>query len=269
MELGCTTVTFGGGIDEKLAAMAGAGFTLTELWPRDLFEHVEGPDFVLAALEKHQLSVSVYQALRNFEGMGPQERDRKLGIAAQLMDQMDLVGCDTLVVAANSDPAASGDIQTCADDLRYLGDLAASRSKRIAYEVVAWARLCNTLEQGAALIEAVDSANVGLMIDSFHLFALHTPMVVLETVPLERIFHVEISDIPIMNLPLIEISRNYRLFPGEGTADIQSFLSALRTLDYQGAVSVEVFNAAYRVAPPTEIATRAYRCLASAVSSLD
>ena len=40
---GFTTSTFGGNLPGKLRAMKSVGFATTEFWPRDLFEHAEGP----------------------------------------------------------------------------------------------------------------------------------------------------------------------------------------------------------------------------------
>ncbi len=261
MKLGCTTVTFGGTIERKLDAMAAAGFEATELWPRDLYEHAMGPDFTLEALRKSGLALSVYQALRDYEGMGSTVRAHKLKIASQLMDQMDLIGGDLLVLPSNGDRDATGDRAAIVDDMRRLGDLAAERGKRIAYEVLAWGRWINDYRDGADLVAAVGHPCVGLMVDSFHVFARETPVSALADIPAELIFNVEVADAPATRLPAIEVSRNYRLFPGEGVHDVAGFCAAMRRTGFDGVWTVEIFNAHYRSEPPEAVATRAYRSL--------
>lgn len=269
MRAGCTTVTFGGTIDQKLKAIAGAGFAFTELWPRDLFEHAEGPEFTLRALQESGLSVSVYQALRNYEGMPEPVRAGRLEIARQLMDQMDLVGAELLALPSNSDPAASGDRARLAGDLRRLGDLAGERGKKIVYEAVAWGTAIADYRDAAELIELADHPAVGLMVDSFHVFARKTPLAAIAEIPAARILHVEVADMPATRLPAIEVSRNYRLFPGEGVEDAVAFLGAVAAAGYRGVTTVEIFNAHYRTQPPGEVAARAFASLAAIGAPMD
>jgi len=74
-----------------------------------------------------------------------------------------------------------------------------------------------------------------------------------------RTFLVEISDLPRCELPAREVSRDLRLFPGEGVAPLAPVAREVRESGYTGDVVVEVFNAAYRLQPPEAIAARAWR----------
>lgn len=238
--LSCTTATFGGKLPEKLRAMQSAGFAATEFWPRDLFENAEGPDVAIDLLRQSGLAVSAYQALRNFEGLSQQMRGRKLGIAEQLMDQMALVGCDLLVLCSNTDPDSDGDHERIADDLRLLGDLARSRNVRIAYEALSWGQWIRDYRDAWQLIKAADHENIGMMLDSFHIFALDLPLDGIDAISAEKVFLVEIADLPGTTLEPIEISRHYRLFPGEGVGPIDEFLRRVRAIGYTGCFGVEM-----------------------------
>jgi len=110
--LSCTTVTFGGKLPEKLRAMRDAGFVATEFWPKDYYEHNEGPDVAINALAQYGLTPLAYQCLRNFEGMPDALRSRKTAIARQLFDQMNSIGCETVVLCSNIAPDCSGDLQS-------------------------------------------------------------------------------------------------------------------------------------------------------------
>ncbi len=128
-----TTVTFGGKVADKFRAMKAAGFGATEIWPRDYYEHNEGPDIAINALAQYGLTPLAYQCLRNFEGMPDALRSRKTAIARQLFDQMNSIGCETLVLCSNIAPTvAAAIVGRIVDDLRMLGELAEHYGVRVA-----------------------------------------------------------------------------------------------------------------------------------------
>lgn len=257
--IGCTTSTFGGPLATKLAAISRAGFAATEFWPRDLFESAEGPTVAVDLLRANGLAVSVYQALRDYEGAPEPERARRLDVAAQMMDQMALIGADLLALPSSSAPDASGDPGRIAADLHRIGELAASRGMRVAFEPIAWGRHIRTFEQAWRAVRASDHPSVGLMLDSFHAFVQDTPLSPIGAIPGEKIFLVELADFARSALPAIELSRDYRLFPGEGFSPVAAFLQAVDATGYRGPISIEIFSAACRAADPFEIAERAMR----------
>lgn len=263
--LGCTTATFGGKLPEKLDAMRAAGFTAVEFWPRDLFEHAEGPDVAVGLLRRTGLGIAAYQALRNYEGMPPEVRRHKLAVAAQLMDQMALIGADLLVLCSNTDPASSGDRGRLVEDLRLLGDLARRRGVRIAYEGLSWGRWIQDYRHAWQLVEATDHEQVGMMLDAFHIFAMDLPMTSIDSMRVEKIFLVEIADIPRTKLDVLELSRHYRLFPGEGVAPIEEFVKRVRGIGYCGCWSLEVFNSHYLASSPDVVAKRGALAMADAL----
>jgi sugar phosphate isomerase/epimerase len=260
-DLACTTATFGGKLPEKLAAVRAAGFGAIEFWSRDLFEHPEGPDVAIGLLRRLELRIAAFQALRNYEGMPADVRRQKLGVAGQLMDQMALVGANVLVLCSNIDPASSGDRARLVEDLRLLGDLARRRGVRIAYEGLAWGRWIRDYREAWRLVAETDHEQVGLLLDGFHIFALDLPLDAIDAMDAGKIFLVEIADLPRTRLDALEISRHYRLFPGEGVAPVEEFVKRVRGIGYAGCWSVEVFNTHYLASNPDEVARRAARAM--------
>lgn len=258
--IGATTSTFGNSLAIKLKAIATAGFTFTELWAKDLFESIDGPTATIELLHENNLKVSIYQALRNYEGAPPNERDQKLGIAEQMMDQMALIECDTLALPSNSSADCSGDPDRIIADLCKLGDLARSRGMRIALEPICFGRHVRDFVDGWSVVRYTNHTAIGLMLDSFHAFMTGTPLTEIANIPGEKIFLIELSDFAKTALEKIEISRNYRLFPGEGLSPISDFLHYVEKAGYQGCLSVEVFNALYRYSDPFEVAYRGVSC---------
>jgi sugar phosphate isomerase/epimerase len=266
--IGTTTSTFGGSLATKLKAMSTAGFVATEFWPKDLFEHPDGPTTAIELLRENGLTVSIYQALRNYEGAPPADRDQKLGIAEQMMDQMGLIGCDILALPSNSGLDSSGDREKIVTDLVRLGDLARSRGMRIALEPLCWGRWINDYHDGWAVVREANHPNVGLMLDSFHAFLSGSSLTEIADIPGDKIFLVEVSDFAASALDFIEISRHYRLFPGEGNSPMAAFLRQVAATGYTGCLSVEVFNAFYRQNDPFDTARRGAACMSRVLQSL-
>lgn len=266
--LGATTSTFGGSLAVKLKAIAAAGFSATEFWPKDLFEHPEGPTKAIELLRENNLTISIYQALRNYEGAPPVERDQTLGIAEQMMDQMALLGCDTLAMPSNSGGDCSGDPDRIAADLCKLGDLARSRGMRVALEPICWGRHIRDYRDGWAVVRRANHSAIGLMLDSFHAFMTRSPLAGIGDIPAEKIFLVELADFAAAALEGIEISRHYRLFPGEGHSPTGEFLRMIEQTGYRGCLSVEVFNALYCHSDPFETARRGADCMRRVLQGL-
>ncbi len=83
-------------------------------------------------------------------------------------------------------------------------------------------------------------SNVGLLLDSWHWH--HAGGTVNEIVQAgkHRIVHVQVADAP--DLPPDKIVDSERLFPGEGIIDFDGFFGALKKINYEDAISPEVFG---------------------------
>lgn len=259
--LACTTVTFGGSFEDKVRAMAGAGFRATEMWVRDLYEHFEGPEVALRVLRDHGLRIAALQAIRNFEGCAARDRGRKLDLARHVLDLAALSEAPVVTLAANVDPQADGATAHLVDDLGVLAEEARQRGLRVAFEAIAWAPHVHSCARAAELVAAVDNPGLGVQLDLFHEFVRGDERPVLTAEMAARTFLVEVSDLPRCGLPAREISRDLRLFPGEGVAPLPAVAKDLRDCGYSGDVVVEVFNAAYQLQPAGIIAARAWRSL--------
>lgn len=262
-KLSCTTLTFGGRLPEKLDAMRAAGFGATEFLPKDLFELMEGPEHTLGLLARSGLKLSCYQSLRNFEGMAEADRPRKTAIARLLFEQMKLVGADTLILCSNVAPDSSPDRGRIVADLRELGELAKSYGMRVAWEPLCVARWVRDYREAWEIVRQVDHPNFGLLLDCLHIFALNLPIEPIADIAADKIFLVEVSDIPGGHLDLLQMLRHHRLFPGEGVTPVRDFVRQIRKTGYDGFYAVEVFNTHYRSLPPDEVARMAMASLSA------
>ena len=257
----CTTATFGGTFAERLAAIKAAGFPAIELWPRDLFEGFADADSAIAALRDSGLAISCYQGFRDFEGMPAALREHKLELAAHLMEQMRMVGAELLVTACNTSTESSRNWPQAVADLRRLGDLGRARNIRIGYEALCYSPWIADYRRAWDLVREVDHGHVGLVLDSAHVFLLNLPLEPISDIPAERIFLVELADLPTTNLPIREMVRYYRLFPGEGTRPMAEFVRRVAGSGYRGPYAAEIFSSHYAAMNPHAVAKRAFEAM--------
>jgi 4-hydroxyphenylpyruvate dioxygenase len=259
--LSFNTGNFTGPIADKLAAIEEAGFRGTTMWPADFFVHFEDLDANLEFARASKLQNTCYMMVRDLEGSPPAIKARKLELARQMMDQMDLIGAKTLVQCSNINTEVNRDWSTAVQDLQKLGVLAESRGKRIAFEPLSQGHWINTYMLGWQLVKDADHPAVGLVIDASHVFLADSPLEPIDRIAPEKIFLCEVSDLPQANLDKREILRNYRLFPGEGTRPIRALVERVMGTGYRGPFSAEVFNARYRAADPRWVAKRGFQSL--------
>lgn len=263
--LGLDAATLGGTLDEKLRAVREAGFSRIALWGKDLIGGSEGPRVAAGKVRESGLHVSAFQLVRDFEGLPGHLFEYKLEIAKSMMKLMQLVGSKLLVVCSSMSPHAAGDIEKIARDLSLLGTLATPFGIRIGYEALAWGRWVNQYPAAWEAIKRADRKNVGLVIDSFHIFAMETPLTHFDDIPAEKIFLVQLSDsvwdYTLDVEDLIETSRRRRVFPGEGVNNV-ALAELVRRIDragYRGDYLFEVFNDEHFQCAPSAVAERARR----------
>lgn len=259
--LSFNTGNVSGTLTQKLAAIEGAGFAQTTMWPNDFFGPFEFVDQNFASAQSSPLRPTCYMMMRSFEGQPPAALQRSLAIAGQMMDQMALFGATTLVQTSNIGAEVDEDWSRAVSEYRQLGELARSRNMRIAFEPLSQGKWINTYDKGWNFIRDVDHPNVGLVIDASHVFLADSDLKGIERIPGDRIFLCEVSDFPGTRLPMREQLRNYRLFPGEGVRPIRDLVERVLATGYAGDFSAEVFNAFYRTQDASVVARRGYEAL--------
>jgi 4-hydroxyphenylpyruvate dioxygenase len=135
--LSIATVCLSGTLDEKLEAIAQAGFTGVEIFENDLLTFDGSPADVRRIAADLGLKIVTFQPFRDFEGMPEPQRSRTFDRAERKFDVMQELGCDLLMICSNVAPDALGGIDRAAEDFRELGDRAAARGCRVAYEALA------------------------------------------------------------------------------------------------------------------------------------
>lgn len=261
MRTSIATVCLSGSLVEKFHACAEAGFDGVEVFEPDLLAAPQSPEEIRELASRLGLTLDLYQPFRDAEGVDKQEFSRVLRRANAKFSLMERLGIDTMLVCSNVATATVDDDHHSAAQLRELGDLAAERGIRLAYEALAWGRHVDDYRRAWRIVQLADHPAVGLCLDSFHILSRgHDPKEI-ENIPGERIFFLQLADAPAMSLDVLSWSRHYRLFPGEGAFDLSSFMGHVLRSGYSGPLSLEVFNDVFRQTEPTRTARQALRSL--------
>ena len=264
-EFGMDTISLAGPLEARLAAISGAGFNQVMLSARDLVGHPGGLDAAVQAVKASGLRVTGFQVLRDFEGLSGKLHGYKLDIAKAMIEMCAALDCRVLLACSSTSTHASSDRQAIAGDLHKLAMLALPFGIQVAYEALSWGRTINEFTAAWDVVALADSPNLGIGIDSFHIFASRTPIEDLDMIEPWKIFLVQLSDFMWQEARTFEermaTARTFRVFPGEGvhSDELTQLVVALDQLGYRGDYSFEVFNDDYQQLPLPVVAERARR----------
>ncbi|ALN17839.1 3-dehydroshikimate dehydratase QuiC [Ectopseudomonas mendocina] len=261
MQRSIATVSLSGTLPEKLEAIAAAGFDGVEIFENDLLYYDGSPSEIRKRCADLGLAITLFQPFRDFEGCRRDRLQRNIDRAERKFDLMQELGTDLVLVCSNVAADSLGDDEILIDDLRLLGERAGARGLRIGYEALAWGRHVNTYQQVWNLVRQADHPAVGVILDSFHTLSLKGDPAAIADIPGDKIFFVQMADAPILAMDVLEWSRHFRCFPGQGEFDLAGFLAPILRSGYRGPLSLEIFNDGFRAAPPRQNAADGLRSL--------
>ncbi|MGJ4955415.1 bifunctional sugar phosphate isomerase/epimerase/4-hydroxyphenylpyruvate dioxygenase family protein [Bradyrhizobium sp. HKCCYLRH2015] len=249
------TVSISGALDEKLKAIAAAGFDTVEIFENDLVAFGMRPREIGQMCRDLGLSICAYQPFRDFEGMPEPQRARNFIRAERKFDLMQELGTDLLLICSSVSPAALGGIDRAAADFQELGERAARRGLRVGYEALAWGRHVHDYRDAWEIVRRADHKAIGVILDSFHALAPALPTNAIRAIPADKIFLVQLADAPKLELDVLSWSRHFRSFPGQGDLPVGEFMEAVAATGYSGPLSLEIFNDQFRAgsAPRTAL----------------
>ncbi|SDG63498.1 3-dehydroshikimate dehydratase QuiC [Pseudomonas abietaniphila] len=261
MQRSIATVSLSGTLPEKLEAIAAAGFDGVEIFENDLLYYDGSPRNVRQMCADLGIAITLFQPFRDFEGCRRDRLQRNVDRAERKFDLMQELGTDLVLVCSNTASDSLGDERMLLDDLALLADRAGARDLRIGYEALAWGRHVNTWQQVWNLVRQVDHPALGVLLDSFHTLSLKGDPAGIAEIPGDKIFFVQMADAPVLAMDVLEWSRHFRCFPGQGEFDLPGFLAPILKSGYTGPLSLEIFNDGFRAAPPRANAADGLRSL--------
>ena len=261
MKFSIATVSLGGSLVEKLSAIAKAGFEGVEIFEADVLAHEASPREIGDIVRDYGLDIVAFQPFRDFEGMPEPQRSRGLERARRKFELMAELGAHRVLVCSNVSPASLGGIDRCAEDLQAMGEIAQSFGIEVGFEALAWGRHVSDYRHAWEIVRRADHPSVGLILDSWHTLARGHPCDPIRSIPADRMTFVQLADAPRMDMDLLQWSRHFRNFPGQGDLPVGDFLEAVLATGYDGWLSLEIFNDRFRMASPQRIAEDGERSL--------
>jgi 4-hydroxyphenylpyruvate dioxygenase len=255
------TVSLSGTLDEKLRAIAAAGFDAVEIFENDFLSFGGSPRDVGQLCRDLGLEICAFQPFRDFEGMPEPQRTRNLARAERKFDVMQELQTDLLLICSNVQPASLGGIDRAAADFHALGELAAKRGLRVGFEALAWGLHVNDYRDAWEIVRRADHKSIGIILDSFHALAPSFPTNPIQSIPADKIFLVQLADAPKLGLDVLSWSRHFRCFPGQGDLPVLGFMEAVIATGYTGPLSLEIFNDQFRAGSAARTATDGLRSL--------
>ncbi|MFD8812393.1 bifunctional sugar phosphate isomerase/epimerase/4-hydroxyphenylpyruvate dioxygenase family protein [Streptomyces sp. NPDC059627] len=261
MRTSIATVSLSGSLTEKLTAASRAGFDGVEIFENDLLASPLSPREIRARCVDLGLTVDLYQPMRDIEAVPDDEFARNLRRARHKFELMRELGADTVLVCSSVSPLGIDDDDVAAEQLSELAALAQDFGIRVAYEALAWGRHVSTYDHAWRIVEAAGHPALGTCLDSFHILSRGSDPKGIEDIPGEKIFFLQLADAPLLAMDVLQWSRHYRCFPGQGGFDVAGLVRHVLRAGYDGPLSLEVFNDVFRQAEAGPTAVDAQRSL--------
>ena len=265
MKTSIATVSINGTLKEKIIAIAKAGFNGVEIFENDFLTNNLSPKEVKTIVQDQGLEITLFQPFRDFEGMPGNHRIRAFDRAKRKFDIMAELETDLILICSNTSNISIGGIDRAANDFFELGEIAKERSIKVGYEALAWGKFINDHRDAWEIVRRANHQNVGIILDSFHTLSKNIDLNSIASIPCEKIFIVQLADAPLHEMDLLYWSRHFRNMPGQGDLPVLNFMDALNKTNYDGYLSLEIFNDSYRSGPRDLIAKDGQRSLKSLI----
>jgi sugar phosphate isomerase/epimerase len=150
------------------------------------------------------------------------------------------------------------DVNLMADAFGELCVEARAANTDVAIEILPVTNI-RTLETGLAIVTQADQPNGGLCLDVWHFARGGISFDTLRGVPTRYVKSVEIDDAAAeLKGSVWEDTLFHRLYPGEGSFDIPSFIDAISATGFSGAYGVEIISEAKRMLPLKQQAKQSF-----------
>ncbi|MDI9929824.1 TIM barrel protein [Rhodococcus sp. IEGM 1354] len=255
------TVSLSGSLDEKMRAIADAGFDGFEVFEPDLISSPDLPADIAKKAADLGLTVDLYQPFRDADSDDPDQFARNLVRAERKFDVMEQLGCDLLLVCSSPLAGAVREDDKLIEQMATLAERAHRRGLRLAYEALAWGSHVDTYRHAWDIVRQVDHPALGTCLDSFHILSRGDDPSGIREIPGEKIFFLQLADAPHLVMDVLQWSRHHRCFPGQGNFDLATFGADVVASGYTGPWSLEIFNDVFRHSDTGRTASDAHRSL--------
>jgi 4-hydroxyphenylpyruvate dioxygenase len=247
---------------DDVANYADAGCMALEVWLTKLEQHLEhetaGDTKQMLAQRGMTLAAAAYQG-----GLLLAQGDARQAHYDHYRKRLELCeyfGIRTLLVVADFvEPLDQAALGRAVVSLQQAARWAAGFDVTLALEFRGKNTFCSSLDTAIALVEQCGEANVGINLDVYHYYTGPSKFEDFAHLTLERLAHVQVADLA--GVPRELANDGDRVLPGDGDFQLDSVMAVLRTLGYEGWVSLELMNPTLWRANPKQVAEIAFTSL--------
>lgn len=246
-------------LDQDAEVAAECGYDALEIWAAKIDAYIERHPLEQLAAKMRALGVRPW-CINSIEDITFRDADGRGALLAEterLASIARTLGAPSIVVVPGRRPGGfnrNESVRDAVDVLRAMSDVAGDVA--LAFEFLGKPGCAvPVLDMAIEIVEEVDRANVGLVIDTFHFYAGGSRYESLDDVPLDRLFVLHLNGCE--DVPREQLTDAHRLYPGEGVLPVDQVLRPLQRRGFDGVVSIEIFRPAYWEQPPQEVARTA------------
>lgn len=232
----------------KLAAQH--GFESVQPFPQDLLR--DGVDSHLDALKEHGLRWAAAGLPVQFR-RSDAEFDKDMAKLPNVAEVLERAGVDrvgTWLLPSSDELTYLQNFRRTAGRLRRVAEVLGERGQRLGLEYVGTKRnwtakrhsFVHTMAGTKELIAEIGSANVGLVLDSWHWWTSSESGQDIRTLASRDVISADLNDAP-LGIAKDEQYDNQRALPlTTGVIDVREFLEALVSIGYDGPIRAEPFS---------------------------
>jgi 2-keto-myo-inositol isomerase len=179
------------------------------------------------------------------------ESKRLFKVFRESCENAKALNCNMLMSAPGQ---ISGPIPQAIGYLKAAGDIAAEYGLKLAIEFNSQHDVLNSLAVLTTLIEGAGKPNCGYLIDAYHFTRSGAGGRGFESVPAEKIYCFQYSDVPAQPVPAGVRRPTDRLVPGKGIVKWREMLGLLAEKNYTGYLSYEAPNPELWARSPYDVA---------------
>ncbi|MCP9755466.1 sugar phosphate isomerase/epimerase and 4-hydroxyphenylpyruvate domain-containing protein [Lacihabitans sp. CCS-44] len=240
------SVSLPGTLQEKIYAVAKAGYDGIELFENDLTVSNLCPKELRIMTSDLGIEIVGLQPFRDFEAMPIGMHLQNLERAKYKLDLANELGTNKLFVCSNTSPFAINAFDLASEQLHALATLAEKQKVEIGYEALSWGRYVNTYIQSVEIVNRANHPNLGHILDNYHIGVVGTPIDDIYKINGDKITIAQIADAPFFEMSPMYLGRHYRCFPGQGSYPVIEYMQAIIATGYRGYISHEIFSDDFR-----------------------
>ncbi len=254
-------------LPELIAIAQKAGYDAIEPWTQEIEAYLQsGGNLRELRRRIADAGLQVADLIGFAEWIVADEQRRQKGLeqARRYMDWAAQLGCPYLAappVGATGGTSPRdhpqyttlvGDLMAAADRYRVLVDIGQQFGVVPLFEFWGFSRTLRRLGEAVCVAAEAGTPRGGILPDVYHLYKGGSDFHGLRLLAAAAIGIFHVNDYPA--IPREKITDADRVFPGDGTAPLATVVSALRAMNYNGFLSLELFNRTYWKRDPHEVA---------------